>query len=43
MMTWNVRGYPEKEEQNRAWFNRELSEIKPEVIQDSPDQISVIQ
>lgn len=30
--TWNLRGYPEKEEADRQWFSQQLLEMKPEVL-----------
>jgi len=30
--TWNVRGYPEKEEMNRQWFHKQLIKISPDII-----------
>ena len=30
--TWNVRGYPEKNQANREWFSEQLDKISPDII-----------
>src|SRR4030042_2884131 len=30
--TWNVRGYPEKEQTSRQWFHVQLVQMKPDVL-----------
>jgi endonuclease/exonuclease/phosphatase family metal-dependent hydrolase len=44
-VTWNLRGYPEKEQANRQWFHRQLVEMNPEVlcVQEIADQDKVNQ
>jgi exonuclease III len=32
ILTWNVRGYPEKEADRREWFSRQLAKTKPNVL-----------
>jgi len=32
MVTWNVRGYPEKEQANSQWFHQQLVEMSPDVL-----------
>ncbi len=31
-MTWNVRGYPEKDAASRAWFSGQLLRLKPDLL-----------
>jgi len=31
-VTWNLRGYPEKEQANRQWFHRQLVEMNPKML-----------
>jgi len=42
-VTWNLRGYPEKEQANRQWFHQQLVEMNPEVlcVQEIADQDKV--
>ena len=42
-MTWNLRGYPEKDPASRAWFSTELAKLAPDVlcIQEIADQAKV--
>lgn len=39
-VTWNLRGYPEKEQADRRWFHQQLVEMNPEVlcVQEIADQ-----
>jgi exonuclease III len=30
--TWNVRGYPEKQQDSQEWFSNKLKEISPDII-----------
>jgi endonuclease/exonuclease/phosphatase family metal-dependent hydrolase len=30
--TWNLRGYPEKEQSSMQWFHQELTKLKPDVF-----------
>ena len=30
--TWNVRGYPEKRAEDKAWFTSKLSELNPDIV-----------
>jgi endonuclease/exonuclease/phosphatase family metal-dependent hydrolase len=32
IMTWNLRGYPEKDAVTRQWFSAELQKLKPDVL-----------
>lgn len=32
ILTWNVRGYPEKDQTSRDWFHNQLIRMKPNVI-----------
>jgi hypothetical protein len=32
MSTWNVRGYPEKNQGNRTWFSEQLDEMAADII-----------
>lgn len=32
ILTWNVRGYPEKEEDYRIWFSKQLQRINPSLL-----------
>jgi exonuclease III len=43
IMTWNVRGYPEKDAARREWFSRQLAKTKPNVlcVQEIANQDSV--
>jgi len=43
LMTWNVRGYPEKDQASRSWFTAELAKLAPDVlcIQEIADQAKV--
>ena len=31
-MTWNLRGYPEKDPVAREWFDREIQKLAPDVF-----------
>ena len=44
-VTWNLRGYPEKEQANRQWFHEQLVEMNPEMlcVQEIADQDRVSQ
>ncbi len=44
-VTWNLRGYPEKEQANRQWFHQQLVEMDPEMlcVQEIADQNRVNQ
>jgi outer membrane murein-binding lipoprotein Lpp len=32
IMTWNLRGYPEKDAATRQWFSAELQKLRPDVL-----------
>jgi len=32
IVSWNVRGYPEKQKVHRAWFSKQLARLSPDVI-----------
>jgi endonuclease/exonuclease/phosphatase family metal-dependent hydrolase len=32
LMTWNVRGYPEKDAATRTWFSKQLADLAPDVL-----------
>ncbi len=43
LMTWNVRGYPEKDAATRTWFSKQLADLAPGVlcIQEISDQSKI--
>ncbi len=42
-MTWNLRGYPEKDAASRSWFSAELANLAPDIlcVQEISDQAKV--
>ena len=32
IVSWNIRGYPEKQQEHRTWFSKQLTRLSPDVI-----------